>query len=80
MSNIWRFLDLPLINCDIELDLKCTKTCVVSEISRTFRVVDSNASVAVYQVETATTGAAFQINNAKLYAPLVTLSINDNIK
>ena len=80
LSNIWRFLDLPLINCDIELDLKCTKTCVVSEISRTFRVVDSNASVAVYQVETATAGAAFQINNAKLYAPLVTLSMNDNIK
>ena len=27
-----------------------------------------------------TTGATFQINNAKLYVPVVTLSINDNIK
>ena len=27
-----------------------------------------------------TTGATFQINNTKLYAPVVTLSINDNIK
>ena len=27
-----------------------------------------------------TTGAAFQINNAKIYVPVVTLSINDNIK
>ena len=27
-----------------------------------------------------TTGTAFQINNAKLYVPVVTLSINDNIK
>ena len=27
-----------------------------------------------------TTGAIFQINNAKLYVPVVTLSINDNIK
>ena len=26
------------------------------------------------------TGATFQINNTKLYAPVVTLSINDNIK
>ena len=26
------------------------------------------------------TEATFQINNAKLYGPLVTLSINDNIK
>ena len=27
-----------------------------------------------------TTRATFQINNAKLYFPVVTLSINDNIK
>ena len=27
-----------------------------------------------------TTGTSFQINNAKLYVPVVTLSINDNIK
>ena len=27
-----------------------------------------------------TTSATFQINNAKLYLPVVTLSINDNIK
>ena len=27
-----------------------------------------------------TTGAIFQINNAKLYVPVVTLSINDNIE
>ena len=27
-----------------------------------------------------TTGATFQINNAKPYVPVVTLSINDNIK
>ena len=26
------------------------------------------------------TGAKFQINNAKIYVPVVTLSINDNIK
>ena len=29
---------------------------------------------------TATTGATFQINNAKLYVPVATLSINDNVK
>ena len=28
LSNFWRFLDLPLINCEIELDLKWTKNCV----------------------------------------------------
>ena len=29
---------------------------------------------------TTTTGATFQINNVELYVPIVTLSINDNIK
>ena len=29
---------------------------------------------------TATTSATFQINNAKLYAPVAVLPINDNIK
>ena len=32
LSNFWRSLDLPLINCEIELDLKCTKHSVISEI------------------------------------------------
>ena len=47
---------------------------VVSEVSRTAAVA-GNALVAA----TATT-ARFQLNNAKLYVPLVTLSINNNIK
>ena len=36
LSNIWRSLDLPLINsCEIELDLSWLKECIVSEISVT---------------------------------------------
>ena len=34
-SNFWISLDLYLINCEIELDLKCSKNCVISEILRT---------------------------------------------
>ena len=56
------------------------KNCVISEVSGTFRAVDPNADSVVYQVETATTRATFQINNAKLYVPVITLSINGNIK
>ena len=80
LSNFWRSLDLPLINCEIELDLKWIKNCVISEISRTFRAVNPNANPVGYQVETATTGATFQIKNAKIYVSVVTLSINDNVK
>ena len=79
-SNFWRSLDLPLINCEIELYLRWTKNCVISEISRAFRVVNPNADPVEYEVVTQTTGATFQINNAKLYVSVVTLSINDNIK
>ena len=34
----------------------------------------------MYEVATARTGATFQISYFKLYVPVVTLSINDNIK
>ena len=71
---------MPLIKCKIEFDLRWTKNCVLFEVSRTFREVDPNADPVVYEMATATTGAIFQINNVKVYVPVVTLSINDNIK
>ena len=75
MSNFWRCLDLYLINCEIELDLTWPENCVISEISRRPDVGGDNP------VNTKlTTGATFTINNTKLYVPIVTLSINDNIK
>ena len=46
---------------------------------RTFGAVP-NTNPVRYQVTSQTTSAAFQINNAKLCVPIVTLSINNNIK
>ena len=77
LSNFLRSLDLPLINCEVELDLRWRKECIISEISRTSRL-DGNPLV--WEVATSTAGARFQINNGKLYVSVVTLSINDNIK
>ena len=71
-----------MINCEIELDLLWLKECIVSEISIITRVPpnpDANASTQEVS-EMQLTGATFQINKAKLYVPVVTLSINDNIK
>ena len=31
LSNFWRSLNLPWINCEVELDLLGTKYCVLSE-------------------------------------------------
>ena len=72
LSNFWRFLDLPLISCKIELDLTWLINCIISEISRTPEVGGANPACA-----TLTTGATFKINNGKNYVPVVT---NDTSK
>ena len=69
-----------LINCEIEIDLTCSTYSIISQVSKTFREVDLNADPNGYEEVIATTGAKLQIDNAKLYVPVVTLSINDNIK
>ena len=79
LSNFWRSLYLLLINCEIELDLSWSRYCVISEVSRTSRAVP-NSNPVRYEVATTTNSAAFQINIAKLCVPVVTLSINHNIK
>ena len=60
--------------------MEWTKNCAITEVSRTFTVSGRNADPVVYELVTETTGAAFEINNAKLYVPVVTLFINDNTK
>ena len=58
------------------------KKCIISEIS-IIPVVPGNPNANPSAPDVAaiqTTGATFQINNAKLYVPVATLSINDNIK
>ena len=75
LSNFWKYLDLPLINCRIELDLTWSKYCIISEISRTPEVGGDNPVDA-----TLTTEATFQKSNRKLYVLFVTLPTDDNIK
>ena len=68
MSNFWRSVDLPLISFEIELNLKWTKYCAISERYKTpENPADPNASPPNPLIKaTALTGATFQINNAKL--------------
>ena len=55
VSNFWRS-DLPLIKCERDLELRWSKNCVISEISRTAAVAGDNLVE-----ETITTSAIFQI-------------------
>ena len=67
-----------MVNCEIELDFSWSVICVISEISRTTEVATNPPNLATD--ETKTDSGTFQINSAKLYVPVVTLSIYDNIR
>ena len=68
-SNFWRSLEIPLINCKIELSLKQIENCVL-----TLAAIGPNANA------TGSDSASFKITDAKLYVPIVTLSADDNVK
>ena len=60
---------MPLINWKVEVSLKWIKTCVLTTAAIG---ADTNA--------TGADSATFKITDAKLYVPIVTLSIEDNAK
>ena len=82
LDNFWRSLDFPFINCEIKLYLSWSKECIISEISITSGIAGNpRANPLVSTVITIqTTRATFQIDNVKLYVPVVNLAMNDNIK
>ena len=58
LSNFWRLLEIPLINCKVELSLNWIERCLLTVANTTI----------------------FEITDAKLYVPIVTLSAEDNAK
>ena len=77
LSYFWRFLGLLLINCKIEHGLSWSRKFVISEIYKISKVPanpDANPPN-VHILPTITSYATFQINSAKLYLSVVTLSI-----
>ena len=69
LNNFWRSLEMPLINCKVELSLKWIENCILTSAAIG---ADANA--------TAADSATFKITDAKLYVPIVTLSAEDNAK
>ena len=64
LSNFFRSLEMPLINCKIKLNLTWKKECVLS-------FLDDDA-------DNPENNAVFIINDTKMYVPVVTLSKEDN--
>ena len=74
LGNFWRALNIPLISCEVFLELKWNKNCIITSLEQ--RQVDAGPPV----VNGTTTGATLAINDCKLYVPVVTLSKDDEIK
>ena len=73
LGNFWNSLNIPLVNCEVSLALSWSENCVITSMEKRILVAcqpnrgDSPES------------AAFKIKDCKLYAPVVTLSAeNDN--
>ena len=75
LSNIWRFLNIPLINCEIEFVLIWSKNCSLAEMTVTLAGNNDDSPLIVPR-----TGLEFQITDTKLYVPVVTLSKENDIK
>ena len=72
LGNFWRTLNIPLISCEVYLELKWNKNCVITSQQIGVNLDGRNTA--------APTGATLAVNDCKLYVPVVTLSKDDEIK
>ena len=75
LGNFWRALNIPLISCEVSLELKWNKNCVITILEE--REVDAGPPVVR---DNSPIGATLAINDCKLYVPVVTLSKDDKTK
>ena len=75
LGSFWRALNIPLISCEVYLELKWNKNCVITSLEQ--RQVDAGPPVVR---DNASTGATLSITDCKLCVPVVTLSKDDKIK
>ena len=67
LGNFWRALNIPLISCEVSLELKWNKNCVITSLER--RQVDAGPPIVR---DNAPTSATLAIDKCKLYTPVVT--------
>ena len=72
LGNFWRALNIPLISCEVSLELKWNKNCVITSLEQ--------RDIGGGNRDNAPTGATLSINDCKLYVPAVILSKVDEIK
>ena len=72
LGNFWRALNIPLISCEVSLELKWDKNCVITSLEQ--------RDIGGGNRDNAPTGATLAISDCKLYVPEVTLSKDDEIE
>ena len=72
LGNFWRALNIPLISCEVFLELKWNKNCIINSIQHEINSDGGNTE--------APKVATLSITDCKLYVPVVTLSKDDEIK
>ena len=72
LGNFWRALNIQLISCEVSLELKWDKNCVITSLEQ--------GDIGGGNRDNAPTGATLAIDNCKLYVPAVTLSKDDYSK
>ena len=72
LGNFWRALNIPLLSCEVSLELKWDKNCVITSLEQ--------RDIGGGNRDNSPTGATLAINDCKLYVPAVTLSKDDEIK
>ena len=77
LSHFWRHLDIPLINCEVELILTSFRNSVL--IDKSTREADYGADLNVYETDNPE-DATFKVTDIKLFVPVVTLSKENDIK
>ena len=75
LSNFWRTLNMPLINCEINLILTWSENFVLTSIPTRDANPDANPAIAAVNNPT---NAIFKITDTKLYVPVITLSTKDD--
>ena len=73
LINFWRNLNIPLINCEVELILTWSKNYILADL--TVRDAEGNDLAII-----APTGLEFKMIDTKLYVPVVNLSKGNDIK
>ena len=66
LGKFWRALNIPLISCEVSLELKWDKNCVITSLEQ--------RHIGGGNTDNAPTGATLAINDCKFYVPAVTLN------